>query len=61
MSRLIIVASAIAMAAALTINAILAYGWSFTDTTFGGYLGVLLPTGATLLGIVAGLAYPRRS
>ena len=45
----------VALCASLFATGQLAYEWSFTDTDFGGYIGVILPLFLNVLAFVAGL------
>lgn len=38
------IATVVGIIACIAINGLLAYAWSFTLTTFGGYLGLAMPT-----------------
>lgn len=47
-------AAGVAMCASLFATGTLAYEWSFTETTFGGYLGMALPLFLNMLAFGAG-------
>lgn len=54
MSKIYVCAALTLILCALGINSTLAHAWSFTETTFGGYLGWAVPTLMTLASAVGG-------
>lgn len=54
MSKIYVAAATALTLSALGINGCLAYAWSFSDTTFGGYLGLAIPCIMTLGAAVGG-------
>ena len=54
MNILIYVTSLFVLMASIGCTAVIAYVQSFTDSTFGGYMGVALPVILVLLTFIAG-------
>jgi hypothetical protein len=55
MNLIRILTAALVLGCAVGIAAVLGYAWSFTETTFGGYLGAAIPPLMVLCGFAAGL------